>query len=166
MIAQVELECGRFEDAERRTSLARQTMVAMGDVWYLNTFDPILAMAIDGQGRTHEFLRLADQYDVQIALFDRDARIRRQLLRSRASMRRGALDDAERAARSAYELVEPTDLSLPRASVLTELSDVLRARGFADEAESYRKTAIDVHEKKGNVAAIAAVTSRSGDGNS
>jgi len=40
--------------------------------------------------------------------------------------------------------------------VLTEHSGVLLARGFADEARTYRETAMEIHEKRGNVAAIAA----------
>ena len=71
---------------------------------------------------------------------------------------RGRLDDAEVAARTGLELVESTDLLPTRAAVLTELSIVLAARGFGREAASYEESAIEVYRKKGNLAAIAALT--------
>jgi tetratricopeptide (TPR) repeat protein len=157
-IAELELESGAFEAAERRVWDARQTVVAMGDVWYLNAMNPILAFAVDGQGRTNEFLRIADQYEAQMTMFDREARIQRQVLRARALRHRGRLDDAEVAARTGLELVESTDLLPTRAAVLTELSIVLAARGFEREAASYEESAIEVYRKKGNLAAIAALT--------
>ena len=157
-IAELELESGAFESAEQRASSSRQTVVAMGDVWYLNMIDPILAFAVDGQGRTSEFLRIADQYEAQMTMFDREARIRRQVLRARASMHRGRLDDAEVAARAALELVEPTDMFPTKAAALTELSRVLSARGFVSDAASFKDAAIEVYRHKGNVAAVKALT--------
>lgn len=105
-IAELELESGAFEATERRISYGRQTVVAMGNIWYLNVMDPILAFAVDGQGRTSEFLRIADQCEAQMTMFDREASIRRQVLRPRALRHHGRLDDAEVAARTGLELVE------------------------------------------------------------
>lgn len=157
-IAELELESGAFEAAERRISGARQTVLAMGDVWYLNAMDPILAFAVDGQGRTKEFLRIADQYEARATMFDREARIRRHVLRARALRHRGRLDDAEVAARTGLELAESTDLLPTKAAVLTELSIVLAARGFGREAASYEERAIEVYRQKGNLAALTTLT--------
>jgi class 3 adenylate cyclase/tetratricopeptide (TPR) repeat protein len=155
----VDLAAGTFERLERRLSDARLTLTAMGDVWWLNTIDPLLAHAIDGQGRMQEFLRLADQYETRVAMFDRDARIRRHVLRAVASLRRGALDESEASARTAFELVGPTDLLATHAFVRAALAQVLDARGFVKEALEQRDAAIELHRTKGNLAGIRALTS-------
>ncbi len=157
-IAALELESGALESAERRILRARQTAAAMGDIWYTNMMEPILAFTMEAQGRTHEFLRIADRYESHMSVFDLVARVHRHRLRSRAFLRRGALDDAEASAREAFKLVESSGLVPTKAEALVELSTVLSARGFASEATSYRDAAVETYRRKGNITAIAALT--------
>jgi hypothetical protein len=156
-IAALELASGALDRAERRILRARQTAAAMGDIWYVNIMEAILAFTVDGQGRTHEFLRIADRYESHMSVFDLEARVHRHRLRSLAFARRGALDDAEASAREALKLVEPSGLVSTKAGTLVELSTVLAARGFASEAASYRDAAVETYRRKGNITAIAAL---------
>jgi tetratricopeptide (TPR) repeat protein len=147
---------GLPERMERRLLDARNVLEASNDVWWLNSATPLLGLAVWGQGRTREFLRIADAYDADIQVFDRDARVRRYLLRALASLARGALPEAERAGRTALELVEPTDLATTKADVLSALAEIAEARGFPEQAIAQRDRVTEIHRSRGNVAALAA----------
>jgi hypothetical protein len=159
-LAHLEHQLGLPERMERRMSDARRVVLAAGDVWWLNSVDPLLGLAAYGQGRTREFLRIADAFDAEIQVFDRDARIRRYLLRALASLTRGALAEAESSGHTALELAEPTDLLTTRADVLTALAEISDARGFHEQAAMHRASAAEIHTRKGNVAALAALAAR------
>jgi hypothetical protein len=66
----------------------------------------------------------------------------------------GALEEAERVARDALAIVEPTDLLDLRGDVLLELAVVLRSGGRADEARKCIQTGIGLYKAKGNVVAV------------
>jgi tetratricopeptide (TPR) repeat protein len=155
-IAYLEYQLGLPERMERRLLDARNVLEASNDVWWLNSATPLLGLAVWGQGRTREFLRIADAYDADIQVFDRDARVRRYLLRALASLARGALPEAERAGRTALELVEPTDLATTKADVLSALAEIAEARGFPEQAIAQRDRVTEIHRSRGNVAALAA----------
>ena len=66
----------------------------------------------------------------------------------------GALDEAERVAREALAIVEPTDLLDLRGDVLLELAVVLRSGSRADEARECIEAGIALYEAKGNAVAV------------
>jgi ATP/maltotriose-dependent transcriptional regulator MalT len=156
-LAYLESQLGLFERMERRLLDARDVLAASNDVWWLNSATPLLGLAVWGQGRTREFLRIADAYDADIQVFDRDARVRRYLLRALASLARGALPEADRAGRTALELAEPTDLATTKADVLTALAEIAEARGFPDQASAQRDRVTGIHRSRGNLAALTAL---------
>jgi hypothetical protein len=159
-LANLEHQLRLPERMERRMADARQVLQTTGDVWWLNTTTPLLGLAVYGQGRTRDFLRVAEAFDAEIKVFDRDARVRRFLLRALASLVRGTLPEAEAAARTALELAEPTDLATTKADVLTALADIADARGFREQAATHRASAVAIHTRRGNVAALAALAAR------
>jgi hypothetical protein len=163
-LAHLEHQLGFPERIERRMSEAKQVLLATGDVWWLNAIDPLLGLAAYGQGRTRDFLRIADAFDAEIQVFDREARIRRYLLRALASLARGALAEAENSGRTALELAEPTDLLTTKADVFTALADIADARGFRDQATTHRASAAEIHTRKGNVAALAVLATKAQGG--
>ena len=67
----------------------------------------------------------------------------------------GHLDDADRHARSALEVLEPTDLVMHRGDALEVLGDVARARGHADEARDHIRLAMQLYEAKQATAPLA-----------
>ena len=71
-----------------------------------------------------------------------------------SSWTRAHFDEAERVAREALAIVEPTDLLDLRGDVLLELAVVLRSGSRADEARECIEASIALYEAKGNVVAV------------
>jgi len=150
----VETWCGKAEAAERRLREAREVLVALGDVWWVETLDGELCDAVGAQDRPQEFLRLVDTFDASISVPDAGVQARRSLLRSRASLLRGAAADAEAAARHGLEVAATTDNVLYQAGASAMLADVLDVRGLAAEAAAARAVAIERLRAKGHPAAV------------
>jgi class 3 adenylate cyclase/tetratricopeptide (TPR) repeat protein len=155
--ALVEISVGQAEAAERRLREAREFLVAIGNTWWVGIVDEILCEAVGAQDRPREFLQLADAFEASVLITDRSTLIKRQLVRARAYLLRGAADEAEVAARRAIELLESTDLVPDHASALLMLADVLDARDLADDAAAARQEAVTKLRAKGNLAAVAHV---------
>ncbi|MBA3764752.1 MAG: hypothetical protein H0X05_04500, partial [Actinobacteria bacterium] len=136
LFASVETWVGRPDAAERRLREAREVLATMGDLWWVGTLDSSLCRAVAAQGHDREFLRLADALEAAALVPDRQMQVRRNVVRARAMLLRGSAAHAEASARRGLELAEPTDLVLDHADALLTLSDVLRERGFGDEADA------------------------------
>jgi hypothetical protein len=153
--ATVETWCGKAETAERRLREAREVLVALGDVWWVETLDGELCDAVGAQDQRQEFLLLVYTFDASISVPDAGVQARRSLLRSRAFLLRGAAADAEAAARHGLEIAGTTDNVLYQAGASSMLADVLEARGLASEAVEARAAAIERLRAKGHLAAVA-----------
>ena len=158
-IASVEISVGNAEAAERRLREAKEFLAPLGDVWWLRLVDGFLCEAVRAQDRPREFLRLADTFATSVQLTDRGTLIERQLLLARAQLLRGSAVEAEAAARRALGLVERTDFVTHHVNVLLMLADVLDARDLAGEAAAARSEAIAKLRAKGNLAAVAHLSS-------
>ena len=77
------------------------------------------------------------------------------MLLARAHLIRGSAVEAEAAARRALKLLESTDLVATHADALLMLADVLDARDLGEDAAAARGEAIAILRAKGNLAAIA-----------
>ena len=154
-LATLEIWAGNPESAERRLREAREIVAPLGFIWWADGLDGVLCAAVAAQDRPREFLRLADAFEASVTVLDRDIAIRRQLVRARASLLRGAAADAEVAARRGLELAETTDLLLDHADALLMLAEVLDARDLGDDAAVARGEAIAKLRVKGNLAAVA-----------
>jgi tetratricopeptide (TPR) repeat protein len=155
VIANVEISAGDAEAAERRLHEARDVLAALGDIWWIQTLDGSLCMAVAAQDRPREFLRMADALEATAPIPDRQILIRRNLVRARALQARGSAADAEVAARRALELAEATDLVLDHANALLTLADVLGERGLRADAATVRSEALAQLGAKGHRAAVA-----------
>ena len=154
-IAIVETWCGNAEAAEHRLREAREVLVALGDIWWVETLDGELCDAVGAQDQPQEFLRLVDAFDVSISVPDQGDTGSTELLRSRALLLRGAAADAEVAARRAVELAATTDNVLHQADASTVLADVLDARGLAADAARRAPSLSSLLRAKGHPAAVA-----------
>ena len=76
--------------------------------------------------------------------------------RARIAASNGNVDNAERAAREAVELVDSTDALNQRGTVRLSLADVLSVSGRHDEAAVVRTEALKLFEAKGNLVAAEA----------
>jgi len=150
----VETWCGNAAAAEHRLREARELLVALGDIWWVENLDGELCDAVGAQDRPQEFLRLVDAFDASISVPDPTGQARRSLLRSRAFLLRDAAPDAEVAARRGVEVAATTDNVLLHASALIMLADVLEARGLAADAADARIVAIERLRTKGHLAAV------------
>jgi class 3 adenylate cyclase/predicted ATPase len=154
-LGQVELSAGHAEAGERRLGDARETLVGLGDIWWLNPLDSNLCRAALMQNRRQEFLRLADAFEAARYVTDRQLLVRRRLVRAHALLLRGSASDAEAAARDALRLAQPTDLTSDQADAWLTLAETLDARSRPDEAAAARAEAVALLRAKRNVAAIA-----------
>jgi class 3 adenylate cyclase len=154
-IACVETTVGKPEEGERRLREAREVLAGFGDMWWCETIDALLCLAVAAQDRPTEFLRLADAYEQSVQVPDRQTLIRQHMIKARALLLRGSTADAEAAARRSLELAEPTDLVLDHAAALLTLAEILEARGLLADAEHDRRTAAELYRTKGNLAAAA-----------
>src|ERR1022692_2507281 len=161
-IAVVEMSVGKAEAAERRIREAREFFVAIGNLWYISIADEFLCEAVGAQDRPREFLRLADAFAATVLVTDRENLIKRQLVLARAHLLRESPVEAEIAARRGLELVEQTDLVLDHADALLMLADVLDALDRGDDAAIARGEALMKLRAKGNLAAVARLTSEGG----
>ena len=155
IIGQVLTSVGNPEAGERWLHEARGTLAAFGDIWWVDAIDCVLCMALGAQGRTTEFLRLADALDASVPVPDRGALMVRSVVAARAHLVRGSPADAEAAARRALELGEGTDLVPYRAEALLALADAIEARGLDEDAADARRRAVALLRAKGNLAAAA-----------
>ncbi len=155
VIGSVEISTGDAEEAEQRLRDAREVLIALGDIWWVSSLDSALCAAVGAQNEPQRFLRLADAFEASALVGDRQILIRRSLMRSRALLIRGSAVDAETAARTGLDLVEPTDLLLDHADALLVLADALDARGLDEEAATARLDALAKFEAKGNRQAVA-----------
>ena len=154
-LANAEIWAGNPGSAERRLREAREILVPLGFIWWMDGLDGLLCSAVEAQDRPREFLRLADTFEASVTLLDREISIRRQLVRARAHLIRGSAAEADVAARHGLELAETSDLVLNQADALLTLADVLDARDLGDEAAAARRRAIAKLQTKGNWAAVA-----------
>jgi len=152
-MGEVETSVGNPEQGEQRLREARATLAGFGDIWWCETVDAGLCMAIGAQDRPREFLRLADAMEQSVLVQDRQMVIRRNIVQARAQMLRGSAADAEAAARHALETAERTDLVADQAGALLTLADVLEARGLPGDATLARSRAIKLLRTKGNLPA-------------
>jgi ATP/maltotriose-dependent transcriptional regulator MalT len=122
-----------------------------GDWGHLSSVVPVLADALNAQGRGEEAVpsielagqwTLADDIDAQIGL-----------LRARANLlaQRGELIEAEHLARGASELVAQTDSINDHATVLAGLAEVLVLAGKREQATASLHEALALYERKGNL---------------
>jgi class 3 adenylate cyclase/tetratricopeptide (TPR) repeat protein len=149
----VELLAGDFPAAERELRRACDTAERMDDWSRFATAAPRLAEALLRQGRDEEAMALTEVTERVALADDVDPQIAWRRVRARLLARSGNIEKAERLAREATALVARTDLLNDHAEAIADLADVLLLAGRTNEAATALQEAVELFEKKGNIAA-------------
>jgi tetratricopeptide (TPR) repeat protein len=150
-------------DYETAVVLAREhcrLMEEEGDLGALATSRTYLAQALYGLGRLDDAEAEARQ---AAALGARDDVLTQMVWRqvtSKVLACRGEYDQAERLAREAVGLAQPTDGIVEKGDAWADLAEVLERAGKHDEAADALEQAVALYERKGSIASVESVRSR------
>jgi ATP/maltotriose-dependent transcriptional regulator MalT len=155
MAADVRMLAGRPDLAAVPLRMGIEKLAGMGDGRMLATTRAMLARAAYAQGDVDEARRLCRQTAAGAADDDIVTGVIWRGVEARILARDGRADDAERLAREALALIEPTDLLSHHGDAMLDVAAVLRACGRHDEEQEHVRDAVALYEAKGNVAAAA-----------
>ncbi|MGZ4398478.1 MAG: adenylate/guanylate cyclase domain-containing protein [Gaiellaceae bacterium] len=147
----VELLADDPERAERELREGYDALQRLGVTGYLSTIAALLAEAVRAQHRLEEAVQLSEAGERAAAPDDLDAQAGWRSVRAHALAQQGDLEQAERLAREAVAIVEPTDFLGHRAESHGALAAVLRLAARAQEAAAELEEALRLHELKGDV---------------
>ena len=151
----IEMLAGRPEAAEeairRRSELLRPEEATLW--WYI---DSLLARALLEQGRISEARELADRW-ADVHGDDRRTLVAWFGIQGRTTAEAGDLAEAERLAQEGVAIAAATDELNMHAAALVDLGWVLRRAGDADGTGAAIGEALELYERKGNIAAAALV---------
>jgi tetratricopeptide (TPR) repeat protein len=148
---QIELYCDDLEAAEALLRAGCDHSMRHGETGYLSTTAALLGEALHRLGRDDEALEAADLGRRHAADDDIESQSRWRSVAAKVQARRGELGPAERLAREAVVLMEPTDMLDSRGETRLALAVVLQAAGRADEAAAEAEAALELFGRKGNV---------------
>jgi len=154
----IEALSGQPERAEQRLRSAREVFWALGDVWWVRTFDGWACIAAYEGGDRPAFLRRASDLMAPPIVPDPGAMSEQAVILSRVARLRDVPADAEAEARRSLEVLRDTDLVIHRGLALVALTEALDARGFGAEAADARDGAIGIFRAKGLTAAAERLT--------
>ena len=160
MAASIELIAGDPDAAARFGEEGSLLLDSLGDKGFLSTTAAILAAAYVELGRLEDAERWADRSAEVGASDDAVTQVLWRQAKARVLARRGRHGDAERLARQAVELAEPTDMIEAQAGAYADLAEVLLLAGNVDEAEAALREAVHRYDRKENVVAAARVRGR------
>ena len=155
--AEIELMAG---DAERAAEVALDGVAQLerlGEQGWLSTVAGHAAEALHRLGRDDEAWRLTDRAEEAGAVDDVVTQMLVHQVRAKILARRRELAEAERLARKAVALGEPTDALEVKANSLCDLAIVLSAAGNRDEALAALSTAQAFYAEKGHTVGVARV---------
>jgi class 3 adenylate cyclase/tetratricopeptide (TPR) repeat protein len=158
----VELLAGAPDAAVELLREAWDRGAALGETGYRSTAGTLLAQALAAAGRDAEAEAVLAEVAAIAAPDDFDAHGRMRTVRALLLARRGQVEEAERLAREALEIVGTTDYLDSRADTHAALAEVLEAAGRLEDAASELRAALELFERKGNVVRAAQVRERLG----
>jgi DNA-binding SARP family transcriptional activator len=135
--------------AERDLRAGYEALERFGETNWRATVAAHLAEAVRAQGRVAEALELTAASRRLAARDDFLSQTEWRTVRARTLAALGRLDEAERPAREAVQLVEPTDYLFQRASTLHALGEVLLAGGKDEDGGAALAEAVRLYEQKG-----------------
>ena len=148
---EIELLAGDLPAAEGALRAACEMLERRGDWGHFASVAPLLADALNAQGRGDEAapsIEIAARWSLAD---DTDAQM--NVLRARANLvaHQGDLKGAERLAREATELAAQTDSLNAHANALTDLAAVLELAREREQAAAAVHEAVALYERKGNL---------------
>jgi tetratricopeptide (TPR) repeat protein len=153
-VAIAELYLGDPAAAERVCREAMEVLERLSERGYRSTAAAVLAQALNAQGRyaeAEEETRVSEQL---ASIDDTPSQVGWRTQRARALAHRGEFDEADRLAREAITLAEPTDDIESKGECAFALAEVLRLAGGIDEAVEAAAQAQEAWESKGIVAYV------------
>jgi tetratricopeptide (TPR) repeat protein len=155
--AEAELTAG---DPQRAADIALEGVAeleSLGEHGWLSTVAGHAAEALLRLGRDEDAWRMTEQAEAAGAPDDVITQLLIWQVRAKILARRGALEEAERLAREAVALSEPTDSLEVKANAQCDLATVLGAAGKPDEALAALARAEAYFTEKGHTAGAARV---------
>jgi tetratricopeptide (TPR) repeat protein len=152
-VSDIELLAGRPERAEPLLRESCRLLDSMRAYSSLATRAVDLAEALYLQGRLDEAESWAHTAEHHASRDDLSAQFGWRAARAKILARRGETAEAERLARAACALAQPTDSLNARARCRLALAEVLRRAGSIEEASVHVQEALQLYERKGNVVA-------------
>ena len=149
--AWVELYLGEPGAAERVLREGMEVLERLGERSYLSTIAAMLAQTLNEQGRHAEAEQATLLSEELAASEDVASQAGWRSERARALAHRGELAEAEKLAREALELTEPTDGLDWIGGAHYALAEVLELAGRRDEAAEAVARALEAWERKGIV---------------
>jgi hypothetical protein len=147
--AQVEELAGDLAVAEQEMRRSVQGMIDQHAIENLSSYAPMLADILIDRNKCEDAGRYLDLAERYAAVGDLDANYRITRARARLLLRQGRLEDAERAARRAQELVADTSKTTDKADADMSLAEVLAASGRHDAAATLIRQAQEQYVAKG-----------------
>jgi len=151
--AGVEMLAGDAAAAERELRWGYETLEVMGERGVRSTIAAFLADLLCQQEHYEEAEHFTVLCEETAASDDLVTQVVWRGTRARLLVRSGEHDAAERRAREAVALAEPTDFLDLQAGALLSLADVLGLAGRAEEAAALVQQAQERYERKGNLVA-------------
>jgi class 3 adenylate cyclase/tetratricopeptide (TPR) repeat protein len=163
MRASLEMLAGDSEAAERAMRRSVEILVEAGEKAFLSTALGNLAEAVYRQGRYDEAEQLALAADEAGGADDVETQRLSLGVRAKVLARKGESAEAERLARRAIELLEPTDTLTGKAEALLNLAEALQLAGRHGEGASAAHEAAELYATKGAEAGVRVAETRAAE---
>jgi class 3 adenylate cyclase/tetratricopeptide (TPR) repeat protein len=156
--APLELLAGDPVAAEREAAAACDGLEAAGEKGFLSTMSALLADALYAQGRLDEAEAAVRGSREAATSDDFNAQAAWRAAQAKILARRGELEEAERLAREAIEIIDRSDELSHQGEFRVGLAEVLQLAGRTDESIPVLEEALERYEQKEN--RVAADTTR------
>jgi tetratricopeptide (TPR) repeat protein len=156
--APLELLAGDPVAAEREAATACDGLEAAGEKGFLSTMAAMLAEALYAQGRLDEAEAAVRRSREAATSDDFNAQAMWRAAQAKILARRGELEEAERLAREAIEIIDRSDELSHQGDFRVGLAEVLQLAGRTDESIPVLEEALERYEQKEN--RVAADTTR------
>jgi len=151
----VEMLAGDLTTAEAELRRDYDTLERMGETNYISTTAALLAEVLYRQGDldgAEEHTRISEELAAQD---DVSSQFRWRGVRAKILATRGHAADAEKLAREAVAVIQPSDDPNSKGDALIDLSEVLRLAGRPADAAEAARDALALFEAKGNTVSAA-----------
>jgi tetratricopeptide (TPR) repeat protein len=149
--SRIRLMAGRLDEAEDRLRSGLEWLQSIEERAYAPTTAYLLGETLYERGLYAEAEEMATLARATSQPADTDVLFGWRMVLSKALARRREFAEAERLAREAVEILEPTDWLNDRGWIRLALAEVLRLAGRRDEAAQAARSSLAEYERKGNV---------------
>ncbi len=148
--APLELLAGDPVAAEREAATACDGLEAAGETGFLSTMAAMLAEALYAQGRLDEAEAAVRRSREAATSDDFNAQAMWRAAQAKILARRGELEEGERLAREAIEIIDRSDELSHQGDFRVGLAEVLQLAGRTDESIPVLEQALEHYEQKQN----------------